>query len=86
MQEDTELWREADAILDRLLDLPASGRNAALAALSLAPALHALVAKLLAAHDSDTGPLGRGGAGAGHGGEQHRAHALADAAGDPDGR
>lgn len=61
MQEGTELWREADAILDRLLDLPASGRNAALAALSLAPALHALVAKLLAAHDSDTGPLGRGG-------------------------
>lgn len=44
------LWREADALLDRLLDLPAGERAAALAAWPVAPAVHARVLRLLAAH------------------------------------
>src|SRR5690606_19650507 len=52
-------WREADAALDRLLDLPPHERAAALPALDLAPEGRACVARLLAAHSSTDGVLER---------------------------
>src|SRR5690242_15315624 len=51
-----DIWEQADAILDRLLDLPAPGRPAELAAMRLPPALETCVRRLLDAHTS-TGPL-----------------------------
>ncbi|MDH5822591.1 serine/threonine-protein kinase [Luteimonas sp. RD2P54] len=52
-------WREADRILDQLLDLAPERRAAALAAAAPDPAMRALVERLLAAHASATGPLER---------------------------
>lgn len=53
---DKAAWREADNILDQLLDLAAEHRAAALDALAPEPAVRARVERLLAAHAS-TGPL-----------------------------
>ena len=68
MSAETELWRAADAVLDRLLDLAPGERAAALAAMSLPAGVRAAVARLLAAHVEGTGLLDRavpGDAGAG---------------------
>lgn len=54
---DLSLWRAADEIFDRLLDLPADEREAALAAMALDPVLEAHVRRLVAAHDRADGPL-----------------------------
>lgn len=54
---DLSLWRAADEVFDRLLDLPAGERADALAAMGLEPALSAHVARLLEAHDRADGPL-----------------------------
>jgi eukaryotic-like serine/threonine-protein kinase len=54
--EQQRLWREADAVLDRLLDLPDAARAAQLAALP--GPLRARVERLLAA-DAGAGPLDR---------------------------
>lgn len=51
-----DAWREADRILDMLLELAAEERTAALAAMTLAPALRQRVERLLAAQ-ADAGPL-----------------------------
>ena len=56
---EAEHWREADAALDRLLDLPVHERMAALHALELAPEVRARVERLLAAHSSTDGVLER---------------------------
>ncbi|WP_187775794.1 serine/threonine-protein kinase [Luteimonas suaedae] len=50
-------WREADRVLDGLLDLPPERRAAALAAATLDDDLRALVQRLLNAHDCRSGPL-----------------------------
>ncbi|MEZ0471260.1 protein kinase domain-containing protein [Luteimonas salinilitoris] len=50
-------WREADRILDGLLDLPPERRAAALAATTLDADVRALAQRLLAAHDCRSGPL-----------------------------
>lgn len=55
--DERETWRQADRILDGLLDLPPAERTARLKALNLPPALHASVRRLLAAHGQDAGPL-----------------------------
>ncbi|HET7845760.1 MAG TPA: serine/threonine-protein kinase, partial [Xanthomonadales bacterium] len=54
-----ELWREADAVLDRLLDLEPGEREAALAAMPLSRDLRETVARLLAAHRDESGVLDR---------------------------
>ena len=59
MSDNTSLWREADAILDRLLDLPPAERSAALAAMATTDELRAIVARLLAAHGAADGVLDR---------------------------
>ena len=51
-----DAWREADRILDTLLDLAAGERAAALAAMTLAPVLRLRVQRLLDAQ-ADAGPL-----------------------------
>lgn len=51
-----DAWREADRILDHLLDLAAGARAAALGSMALAPELKQRVAQLLDAQDHD-GPL-----------------------------
>ena len=56
---DAAAWREADAVLDRLLDLPEHEREAALHAQGLPPAVHACVVRLLGAHGSTDGVLER---------------------------
>ena len=56
---DAAAWREADAVLDRLLDLPDHSRGAALRALDLSPAVRACVLRLLGAHGSTDGVLER---------------------------
>jgi tetratricopeptide (TPR) repeat protein len=53
------LWREADAILDRLLDLDVDERDAALERMGLVPELRRAVAHLLAAHSARGGVLDR---------------------------
>lgn len=54
---DLSLWRAADEIFDRLLDLGGEEREAALADMALEPALEAHVRRLMAAHDRADGPL-----------------------------
>ncbi len=54
-----ELWRQADGILEDLLDLPQAQRAVQLDALALAPELRARVERLLAAHDTGEGLLDR---------------------------
>ncbi|WP_202844983.1 serine/threonine-protein kinase [Luteimonas saliphila] len=54
---DKAAWREADRILDQLLDLAPEHRAAALEATAPDPALRAMVERLLAAHGNATGPL-----------------------------
>jgi tetratricopeptide (TPR) repeat protein len=54
-----ERWRAADAVFDRLLDLPRAERGAALAALALAPELHAEVLRLLAGDTEQASALDR---------------------------
>lgn len=56
---ETGRWREADAALDRLLDLPVYEREAALQALGLQPEVRECVQRLLAAHASTDGVLER---------------------------
>lgn len=56
---DAALWREADAALDRLLDLPVHQRDSALRALDLTPAVRLRVERLLEAHASTGGVLER---------------------------
>ncbi len=51
------IWREADRILDELLDLPAPERLPRLQRMPLEPALRERVARLLAAHTEPDGPL-----------------------------
>lgn len=53
------LWRDADAVLEQLLDLAPEARAAALEAMTPSPALRAAVVRLLAAHESDGGSTGR---------------------------
>ncbi|GAB2651342.1 serine/threonine-protein kinase [Arenimonas aestuarii] len=55
--DDLALWRAADQVLDQLLDLSPGERDAALAAMALAPALAERVGRLLEAHGRDDGPL-----------------------------
>lgn len=50
-------WREADRILDELLDLPAERRGAHLQSLALLPEARKRVERLLAAHTVRSGPL-----------------------------
>lgn len=50
-------WREADRILDELLDLPAERRAARLQALDPPPDVRLRVERLLAAHTTRSGPL-----------------------------
>ena len=52
-----ELWRRADALLDRLLDLPEAEREPRLLELTADEALRARVRRLLAAHSQPSGPL-----------------------------
>ena len=56
---DAAVWREADAYLDRLLDLPADERSAALHALAVSPEVRVRVERLLAADASTGGVLER---------------------------
>ena len=56
---DSAYWQQADAAFDRLLDLPAGERGQALAALALAPPVHARVLRLLGAHACTDGVLER---------------------------
>lgn len=55
--DECETWRQADRILDSLLDLQEAARTAQLDALHLPPALRARVQRLLAAHEAVAGPL-----------------------------
>jgi len=55
--EDLALWRAADEVLDRLLDIPEEEREAALASMALEPRLAACVQRLLDAHEREDGPL-----------------------------
>lgn len=54
---DPQLWRAADDVLARLLNLDESERPRALARLALAPVLHACVLRLLDAHRGTRGIL-----------------------------
>jgi eukaryotic-like serine/threonine-protein kinase len=58
--EERDLWRAADAIFARLLDLPSAGRGAALADQGLPTPVGERVARLLAADRCSGGPLDRG--------------------------
>ncbi|MFT4256777.1 MAG: hypothetical protein QM599_07470, partial [Pseudoxanthomonas sp.] len=51
------IWREADRILDELLDLPAPERLPRLQEMPLEPAVRERVQRLLAAHAGADGPL-----------------------------
>lgn len=55
--EDLETWRQADAVFDQLLDLPAPARAGALADMSLPPAVRARVDALLQADADSRGLL-----------------------------
>ena len=52
-----QAWRQADKVLDELLDLPAAARAARLAALDLPGAVRARAERLLAAHEAGDGVL-----------------------------
>lgn len=52
-----DAWRQADRILDAILDLPPGQRAPQLAVLAPEPGLRQRIERLLAAHDAATGPL-----------------------------
>ena len=54
---DESTWRQADQVLDSLLDLPDAQRDGRLAALDLAPPVRTRAAQLLAAHRRGEGVL-----------------------------
>lgn len=56
-RHDEAVWRQADLVLDRLLDLPDEKRDAQLDALQLPPAVHGRALRLLAAHRRASGVL-----------------------------
>ena len=56
-EQERELWRRADAVLDELLDLPAAEREPRLRGLTADETLRTRVRRLLAAHSQPTGPL-----------------------------
>ncbi len=56
-ERDRRLWREADAVFDRLLAMPEDERSSAIAALGMSGELEARVRALLNADAEATGPL-----------------------------
>jgi eukaryotic-like serine/threonine-protein kinase len=56
-EAERSLWREADAVLERLLDVPSGERAAALAGMALPAELQARVSALLAADEEFSSPV-----------------------------